>query len=126
MNAGKGTIRPKDNPKPFTKGNKFAEKWNENTANILANELIEWLLKFDTAGQLNENIFFKEFLIIQKGLHPKTISYLSKRFTTFSTLIEKAKHIQEIKLLKLGIENKINPILAKFVLINQHGYRVNK
>lgn len=122
MPRGKNTIRPEDNPKPFKQGNKAAEKWTEENALQLGDELIEWL----TDKSKPQNVFFEEFLIIEKDLNTKIISYLSNKFSTFSNLLEKAKKVQELKLLKLGLDNKLNPTLTKFVLTNHHDYKERK
>ena len=106
---------------PFKKGNKAAEKWTEQKALDLGNELIEWL-----AVPKKENIFFEYFLIVEKGLYPEIIDYLSKKFPAFLKLIVKAKRIQEIKLVKYGVEDKLNPNMTKFCLINHHEYSDKK
>jgi len=91
------------------------EKWTEEKATQLGNELIQWLKKAD------ENMFFEEFLVIEKDLYPEIVTYLKKKFESFFKLIEKAKKIQEIKLYKFGILDKLNAQITKFVLINEHG-----
>lgn len=120
MSGGKGNIKPHDG-KQFSSDYKPQEKWTEENALKLGNELIEWISK-----KGKKNIFFQEFLFIKTLNNQKTISYLSNKFTSFLTLIVRAKKIQEIKLLKYGIANKLNASMTKFVLANHHGYREKK
>jgi len=69
----------------------------------------------------DENIFFEEFLVIEKGLYVEVVHYLKNKFTSFSNLINQAKKIQEIKLYKFGAFDKLNAQITKFVLVNEHG-----
>lgn len=96
-------------------GNKNAEKWTEEEALKLGNELIEWM-SFD------ENFWVKEFLT-NNDLNEKTSNYLKDKFLSFSTLLEKAFAIQEKKLVSNGLKNKWNNAMAIFVLKNKHGYK---
>lgn len=105
----------KVNGKLFSSDYQPQEKWTEEKALALGNELITWLNAND------ENMFFEEFLIIKKDLYSELIKYLSTKFVSFFKLIEKAKKIQEIKLYKYGTLDKLNPTMTKFVLINEHG-----
>ena len=81
-------------------GNKNAEKWTEEEALKLGNELIVWLKEKDEDGQDKGNIFFEEFLIIEKNMYRDLIDYLSSKFESFSELKKRAKEIQELKLIK--------------------------
>ncbi len=96
-------------------GNKNAEKWTEEESLKLANNLIDWLA-------VDENFWVKEFLI-NNDLSEKTTNYLSDKFMSFSTLLEKAFSIQEKKLVSNGLKNKWNNAMAIFVLKNKHGYK---
>ena len=100
----------------FEKGNKYGEKWTEEVANELADELIEWI-KSDE----KENMFFKEFLLLKKGLYPDLLKYLARVHPSFSEKLDLAKEIQKVKLIKYGVDDKLNPAMTKFVLMNQHG-----
>jgi len=122
MGGGKGNIKPSDGVQ-FGKGNKAAEKWTEAVALKLGQELIDWLKEVDEEGNDKANMFFNEFLIIEKDLDDSTIDYLCKKFTSFSELITKAKKIQEIKLVKYGVADRLNATMTKFVLTNHHGYK---
>lgn len=106
----------------FKKGNKVAETWTEEIATQLGNDLIDWLNAVDDNKQDKGNIFFEEFLVIEKDLHPSTIAYLRGKYSPFSKLIEKAKKIQELKLVKYGVADRLNATMTKFVLTNHHNY----
>ena len=97
-------------------GNTNAEKWTEQMVSDLANELIKWL-------QEDDNIFFQDFLYNVKDLHPNIVSDMTARFTSFSELIKKAKKIQEVKLINMGVQNKLQPAMTIFVLKNHHNYK---
>lgn len=116
MPGGYGNIQPSDG-KQFSSEYQPKEKWTEDRALKLANDLIVWQ-KAKPA-----NMFWEEFLVIEKDLYPELISYLSKKFTSFLKLIERAKKIQEIKLKKYGTADKLNATITKFVLINEHGWK---
>ena len=47
----------------FKAGNLAAEKWTEEIALDLANDLIDWMKKEDS------NIFYEDFLFIEKDLY---------------------------------------------------------
>jgi len=116
MPGGKGNIRPEDG-KQFSSTYKPQEKWTEEKAIEVGNDLIKWLSLED------ENIFFEEYLVIERGFYPELIAYLSNKHTSFLKLIEKAKKIQELKLIKYGVFDKLNAQMTKFVLTNHHNYK---
>ena len=116
MPGGKGNIKPEDG-KQFSSEYQPEEKWTEERALELANELIAW------QKESPAHMFWDEFLIIEKDLYETLINYLAKKFTSFSNLLEKAKKIQEIKLKKYGTADKLNATMTKFVLINNHNWK---
>jgi hypothetical protein len=107
-------------------GNKNAEKWTEEKALKLGNDLIDWLSEKDEEGNEKGNIFYEEFLVIERKLYPDLTSYLSEKYLSFSDLIKKAKKIQELKLIKFGIADRLQPTMTIFVLKNHHGYTDRK
>ena len=122
MPGGKGNIKPSDNPKPFSKGNKVAEKWTEEEALIFGNDLLDWMLVDD------ENIFFDDFIYLQDhtGKYVGEISstlpaYLSNKFSTFSNILNKCRQIEKTKLKKFSAFDKINVSIAKFLLSAEYG-----
>lgn len=117
MAGGKGNIKPEDG-KQFSSEYQPEEKWTEEKALQLANDLIAWQ-KTDES----KHIFWEEFLIIERDLYPELIAYLEKKFTSFLKLIEKARKIQELKLQKYGTADTLSAPITKFVLINKHGWR---
>jgi len=105
------------NKTSFKAGNSAAEKWTEEKALQLADELIVWLKKEDV------NIFYEDFLFIEKDLYKELIAYLSNKFPkSFALKIKRAKKIQEIKLKKLGVLDQLNATMTRFTLINNHGW----
>lgn len=116
MAGGKGNIKPEDG-KQFSSDYQPEEKWTEEEALKLGNDLIVWM----KANSIN--MFWEEYLVIERDLYEGVISYLCGKFTSFSKLIEKAKKIQEIKLKKYGTADQLNATITKFVLINDHDWR---
>lgn len=132
MAGGKGNIRPEDGKQFSTEYQPDKEIWKENIAINLLTDLINWLNEKDEDGEDKGNIFFDEFIYLvaePKKYHPKAviyadlIGYLSHKFTSCLDLIEKARKIQEIKLVKYGCADRLNSTMTKFVLTNKHGYR---
>lgn len=119
MPGGKGNIKPEDG-KQFSSEYQPNEKWTEKKAIELGEDLIKWLKELDSEGNDEGNIFFEEFLYIENDYYSQLISYLCDKFTSFSKLIEKAKKIQELKLYKFGVADRLNANMTKFVLINEH------
>lgn len=121
MSGGKGNIRPEDG-KQFSKDYQPQEKWTEQKALQLGNELIDWLKAKDADGEDKGNMFYEEFLVIERDLYPDLIRHLRDKFTSFYELTEKAKRIQEIKLVKYGVGDRLNATMTKFTLTNNHGW----
>lgn len=119
MPGGNKNIRPEDG-KQFSSEYQPEEKWTEKRALKVGKELLEWLKKEE------ENIFFDEFLYIENNYYTELIAYLSNKFTSFLRLIEKAKKIQETKLMKFGVLDKLNAQMTKFTLINNHNWKNKK
>ena len=115
MPGGDRNIKPEDGVQ-FAQGNKAAEKWTEKKALELGDGLLKWLKEPD-------NIFYEEYLIIEKGLYTELLQYLAKKFSSFLNLMGHAKKIQEIKLLKGGVKADLSSAMTKFVLINNHGFK---
>lgn len=120
MPGGKNNIKPVDG-KQFSKDYQPNEKWLEEDALMLANDLLDWLKSDD------ENIFFNDFFYLAcdeskyKGkIYIDLIDYLPKKFSSFSILLEKARKIQETKLVKYSTFDKLNATMTKFVLMNNH------
>lgn len=116
MPGGKGNIKPEDG-KQFSSEYQPAEKWTEEKALQLGNDLIDWMKENEI------NMFWEEYLVMERDLYPELIAYLSNKFTSFLKLIGKAKKVQEIKLKKYGTADKLNATITKFVLINEHGWK---
>lgn len=122
MPGGRGKIRPSDG-KQFSSSYQPKETWTEEEAIKLGNDMINWLREKDDEGEDKGNIFYEEFLLIENNYYPSLIAYLRDKFTSFSKLLEKAKKIQEIKLTKYGVGDRLNATMTKFVLINNHDWK---
>lgn len=120
--GGYANIRPEDG-KQFSSTYQPEEKWTEKKALALADELIAWLKEVDEDGEDKGNMFYEEFLIIEKDLYLDVIRYLKNKFSSFSERIKQAEKIQEIKLQKYGVGDRLNASMTKFVLTNKHGWR---
>ena len=97
-------------------GNNNAQKWTEEKALKIGEELISWY------DEDNTNIFFEQFLQ-QRGIYRDLIGYLSRTFPSFLDLIKKAKQMQEGRICVLGLNKVLNPAMCIFILKNVHGYR---
>jgi len=121
MPGGNKNIKPEDGKK-FSSEYQPQEKWTEKKSLKLGADLIDWLKARDEDGEDKGNIFYEEFLVIERDLYPQLITYLSEKFSSFSKLIDKAKKIQELKLVKYGVGDRLNASMTKFTLSNNHGY----
>lgn len=121
MPGGNKNIRPEDG-KQFQPGDKAAEKWTEKKALELGDQLLDWQKEVDEDDKDKGHIFWEEFFVIENDYYPELPSYLSNKFSSFLKLIERAKKIQEIKLVKYGVADRLNASMTKFCLINHHGY----
>ena len=109
--------------KQFSEKYQPPEKWTEEKALGMGEDLIKWLKETDEDGDDKGNTLFEEFLYLKNDYHPKTISYLAKKFKSFFTLLEIAKKIQELKIHKYGLGDRFNVQMSKFSLINNHGWK---
>jgi len=121
MPGGKGNIKPEDG-RQFENGNKAAEKWREQDALKLGNDMLDWFRAAD------ENIFFEDFLYLScdeskyvGSIYKELPAYLSNKFTSFLNILEKCKEIEKIKLKKFGAFDKLNPSIVKFLLSAEYG-----
>lgn len=121
MPGGKGNIKPSDG-KQFSADYQPDEEWTEEKALELGNDLIAWQKEKDEEDKDKGHIFYEEFLCIERDLYPELPSYLASKFTSFLKLIGRAKKIQEMKLVKYGVADRLNASMTKFCLINHHGY----
>ena len=99
----------------FTQGNTLSKKYTEKDAIQLGEELINWMRESET------NIQFQEFFVVIKGMNPKTYNYLSTKYESFSNMLELAKKMQEIRIVKGGLLNEYNSTFCKFLLSANHG-----
>jgi len=121
MPGGKGNIRPEDG-KQFSSTYKPAEKWTEEAALMLVDDLLAWMKAED------ENIFFDDFLYLSCDeskypgkIYSELLSYLAKKHTSFLKRLEQAKQIEKTKLKKFGAFDKLNASIVKFLLSAEYG-----
>lgn len=88
----------------------YTEEWIRNEAKLFR----EWMKKDDS-------IYFKTFAI-ERGYSSQRFHDFAQRSTEFAELLKIAHEWQEQKLLNLGLFNKTNAGLTKFVLSNKHGW----
>jgi len=126
MPGGNKNIKPSDGVQ-FGKRNKAAEKWTEDAAIMLGDDLLNWMLAADG------NIFFDEFLFIacDESKYPGKIyrdllRYLSNKFSSFSERLEKAKEIEKLRLKKFGAFDRLNAGIVKFLLSAEYGLSEKK
>lgn len=124
MAGGKGQIRPEDGVQ-FGFGNKAAEKWTEEKALELGEDLIKWISEEDLNDPARR-VFINGFLVLERGLNVTTVNYLAKKFSSFSNLYERAKQISEYKLAMYGLAEKTSSQITKFALANNHGWTEKK
>lgn len=97
----------------FLPGNSVAQKWTEEKAMAIGQELLDWL----HASPMN--FLFKDFLF-EKGLYSDALIYLEKTFPRFSVYIARAREIEALRIQKYALFNKLNPGMAQWVLAVHH------
>ncbi len=80
-------------------------------------ETIAWI----GSENLN-NCFVYEHLLSEYKLNTRTVSYYRRLHEDFDYLINIALELQEMKLARLMLRNKVNTQAAVFVLKNKHGW----
>lgn len=120
--GGWGNIRPEDG-KQFSSEYQPPEKWTEQRALELGYELLDWMSEVDENGEDKMNMFVDEFFVIKKRMYSTLPNYLVGKFTSFSRLYDTAMKIQEVKLKKHGVRDRLNATMTKFVLKNNHGWK---
>lgn len=110
-------------PRPTCVGNKFAignkggrpRDWDENAIAIEEKALHEWIK--------NPRNYFLTSFLNQRGLTWKQISRFSEYSEEFCHTLERARLIQEERLVDLGISRKGDPGFIKFILQNKAGWK---
>ena len=101
------SIVPKKNGRPL--------EWTEERINIEADFLIDWIN--------NEDSYFLTQFMNQRDLDPKLLATFSERSPKFHQAFEKAKRIQEERLVNLAVFKKGDPGFIKFILQNKAGWK---
>jgi hypothetical protein len=89
----------------------YTEVWLQEEARLF----YDWMKEEDS-------LYFKSFAI-HRGYSPQRLSEFAEKSPEFSEALEFAKAWQEQKLINLGLWNKLNSSMTKFVLSNCHSWR---
>jgi hypothetical protein len=117
-------------PKGGQPDNKNAEKWTEEKALKLANDLINWqneppVYSYDQYNNpiklIKANLYYKYFLT-SNGYCMDLIGNLSEKFKSFSELINRSKQIQESKISELAIMGLLNSQFTTLFMKVNHKY----
>lgn len=100
------------------------EIWTEEVACGLFHDLLNWM------NENPLNFIYEEFLFDNPNLkdyggkiYPELISYLKNKYASCLNLYKKAEKIQEIRLIKYALHDKINAGMSKFILSASHGLK---
>jgi hypothetical protein len=94
-----------------------AVKWTEKNAIKLGEDLIAWMKAENT------NIFWQDYLVIQRDLYSDLINDLRAKYSEFDRLMKKADEIQLTKIMKWSSVNKLNAQISIFVMKTKHGMK---
>jgi hypothetical protein len=113
----------KGTPRPTCVGNKFAlgnkggrpREWTAENIETERLALIEW-------AKDTKNYFITSFLN-QRNLSPEHLCRFSQYSEEFREALERAKCIQEERLVDLAVTRKGDPGFIKFILQNKSGWK---
>lgn len=90
-------------------------KYTKDFIRQIGKEMIDFMKK-------DGNYFLKEFAV-KKGINAQRFSEFAKIDSEFRDSLQKAKDIQEVKLVRLGIDEGRNAAMVIFMLKNVAGYK---
>lgn len=101
------------------KGNKYAEKWNEETA-------LEFVLKVMQYNEDNEQNYHLGLSLIECGGYPELWAYFCNTFDNNSKVFKAIKKVEQLLEARI-VNNTINgeaksAAMSIFYLKNKHGY----
>lgn len=113
----------KGTPRPTCIGNKFAlgnkggrpRKWTEKEISAEYFALIEWME--------DPNSYFMTSFLIQRYLKAEHLRRLSQYSEEFRETLERARLVQECRLVDLAVFHKGDPGFIKFILQNKSGWK---
>ena len=126
MPGGNKNIKPEDGKQFSSSYQPDKEIWTEETSIKFCEDLIAWLKEED------ENVFYDDFIFLNVNqedyhskakIYPELPAYLAKKHSSCLNLLEVAKKIQETKLVKFSVFDKLNASMTKFCLINLHDWK---
>lgn len=89
-------------------------RYSEEDIEKLADELIDWMKD-------ESHFWFKDFCL-ERGINPNLMTKLARENEKFSEAYELVKDMQESRVFKGALMKNFNPTMAKFVLMNCHGW----
>ena len=96
-------------------GNQFKRSWNDSAIERIADDMLDWF-------KLPEHLWLKDFAI-EKMINAQRFDEWSKRNEYFRYILGLCKDMQESKLLRMGLNKKINAGMPIFALKNVAGWR---
>ena len=93
----------------------MCNKYKKQNLNKLGNELVSWM-------QVEKNVWLKDFAI-NKGFPASYFSTFKKKNEKFKEAYQRAKDIQESRLVKGVLDGTYSPSFVKFILKNEAGWK---
>jgi hypothetical protein len=90
-------------------------EWTEERIEVKTKALEKWIAN-------PENYFFTKYLV-EQDLDAKQVERLCQKSARFCQTVEKAKKVQELRLVEMAVSKKGDGNFIKFVLQNKAGWR---
>lgn len=112
-----GTSRPTCLGNKFAIGNKGGRprQWDEKLITVEVQALREWIE--------NPGSYFLSSFLVQRSLSWEHLNRFSQYSEEFRETLEKARLVQECRLVEMGVFRKGDPGFIKFVLQNKAGWK---
>ncbi len=89
-------------------------KYPDHALEDFGRALLEWM-------DIEDNVFLKDFCVFHH-LYQDDLAKFARRSEFFKNCLNIAKDIQESKFAMGGLKRKYDPSMARFMLMNHHGY----
>jgi hypothetical protein len=121
--VAKNRTKRQGTPRPTCQGNKFAvgnkggrpRDWDEQAIMAEMKALLEWMQ--------NPRSYFLSSFLIQRNLSWEHLNRLSRYSEEFRETLERARLVQECRLVEMAISRRGDPGFIKFVLQNKAGWK---
>ena len=90
-------------------------KWTEEYVEELADDLVSWMESDET------NLWYKDWAL-KKHIHVQRLSEWASKYPKFNDALNQAKAIQESRMTKEALTQKLNHTMCIFLLKCNHGY----